>query len=260
MVGENLLANRDNTSNSARHLESGTRKKEIIRNITSLLKPLEKRIVERLLNETQLYERVEEGIENFLDDEGNSFAGIYTSRSTHFRDQRLETIKMRYKYDIDKVLMGNKLGSILQTVLHVVSGEDAVRRILLEEGGSCLEASISASFLMQVNDNIDAKILGWNSGASGFHRRAYRALLHEHYCVVYTLDNGKIMIMLHDGLSLPLELCRQCVSANGEAQDVLLRKLLYAEENEPLTEGARAEVRRLKRILDAYDDMVGNQE
>lgn len=259
MIDEILLANPDYTSNSARHLESDTRKKEFINKITSALKPLEKRIVERLLNETQLYERVEEGIEEFLDDEGGSTLGIYTSQSTHFRDQELETIKMKYKYDIDKLLMGSKLGSILHTVLHVVLGEDAVRRILLEEGGSCLEASIAASFLMQVNDDIDAKILGWDSGASDLLRRAYRALLHEHYCVVYTADNGNTMIMLHDGLTFSLELCRQCVSANGEDQDVLLRKLLRAKENEPLTEDARAEVRRLKRILAAYENAMRNK-
>lgn len=256
MSGEDLLPGPDHRTDNIYYIKSEQRKQEIIDKITCLLKPLEKRIVERLLSETQLCERLEEYIDVFHDDEGARFTGINTSQIAQLIDSDLESRRMKYRYDVNKVLMGNKLGTILQTVLHTLSGDDVIRRILLEEGGSCLEASIAAAFLIQVNVKTDAKILGWNSSASGLHRRAHRALLHEHYCVVYTADTGETMFMLHDGLTFSLDLCQQCVLATGERQDTLLRKLLRAQDEGPLPEEAKAEVKRLKRILDAYNNVV----
>jgi len=252
---------KDITTGGVFTVENEKIKAKVIDVITGKLGKLEKIVVERLLGSARIFEHIEEYVARFKDvGEGKEFNAI--GQSQFFTLTPETDINNRFqsrKNNIEGVLQDNKTLSPIITAVRTFIGQNSLDKMLNNEGGSCLEAAISAAFIMALKTGAEAQdyqhpeIIGWNSRKEGgFLRKAYRSLLHDHYAVTFVNGKGEQMIVTHDGqVSVPLNEIKEYMSAGKEDQEEIIRRIFGLARDETIEDDHIKDMKRLVRITEA---------
>lgn len=148
--------------------------------------------------------------------------------------------------------------SPIVTAARAFIGQNSLDKMLNSEGGSCLEAAISAAFIMALKTGYESQdyqnpeIVGWKSRRKGgFLRKTYRSLLHEHYAVTYSNRHGEEIIITHDGkVSARVGDIQDYMSSNPANQELIIRKIYGLTSDDIVEEDHIKDMKRLARIAE----------